>query len=200
MTGREHLDVDLPCGRHFKYRDLVECGKTWREHAVRGEAIDNLPSQRDSLRALRELCLEILDPVIETFGRIELTYGFSSLRLARRVPGGIAPALDQHAAHETGRTGRPVCRRLGAAVDFRIPGISSLLVARWIVDRLPFDRLYYYGARRPLHVSVGPDQSRAVVVMATTPDGRRFPKATGAAALATPGDPRKSKRRATVRS
>jgi hypothetical protein len=38
-------------------------------------------------------------------------------------------------------------------------------VARFIVERLPFDRLYIYGSDRPLHVSVGPQQAGAIFEM-----------------------------------
>ena len=42
--------------------------------------------------------------------------------------------------------------------------------------RLPFDRLYFYGADRPVHVSVGPEEARAVVSMLLGPSGRRVPQ------------------------
>jgi hypothetical protein len=44
-----------------------------------------------------------LDPVIDWFGMIELTYGFCSPALARQVSGRIDPKRDQHAAHERNR-------------------------------------------------------------------------------------------------
>jgi hypothetical protein len=52
---------------------------------------------------------------INGFSMVRLTYGFCSPELARAIPGRIDPRLDQHAAHERNRLGRP---RLGAAVDF----------------------------------------------------------------------------------
>jgi hypothetical protein len=39
------------------------------------------------------------------------------------------------------------------ACDFEIPGIEPLTVAKWIVRNVKFDRLYYYGDNRPIHVS-----------------------------------------------
>jgi hypothetical protein len=50
--------------------------------------------------------------VIDYFGMIELTYGFCSPQLAGHIPGRIAPALDQHAAHERNAKGKVVCSRL----------------------------------------------------------------------------------------
>jgi hypothetical protein len=58
----------------------------------------------------------VLDPVIEWFGMIRLTYGFCSPALARaiRARGGgpIDPKRDQHAAHEHNRLGNRVCERV----------------------------------------------------------------------------------------
>ena len=34
-------------------------------------------------------------------------------------------------------------------------------VADWIIENLPFDRLYFYGSDRPIHVSFGPSNQRA---------------------------------------
>lgn len=51
-----------------------------------------------------------------------------------------------------------------------------LEVAQWIVENTPFDRLYFYGADKPLHVSVGPEQSRAIVLMLPGKSGRLVPK------------------------
>jgi hypothetical protein len=63
---------------------------------------------------------------------IELTYGFCSPELARRIPGRIAPALDQHAAHERNARGKAVCPRLGAAVDFIVTDENMREVADWM--------------------------------------------------------------------
>jgi hypothetical protein len=61
----------------------------------------------------------VLDPVIDDFCMIRLTYGISSAALARQIPGRISPNLDQSAPHELNGLGKPLCPRLGAAVDFR---------------------------------------------------------------------------------
>jgi hypothetical protein len=44
-----------------------------------------------------------------------------------------------------------------------------------VAARLPFDRLYFYGTDRPIHVSVGPEEARGVVSMLQGPSGRRVP-------------------------
>jgi hypothetical protein len=118
------------------------------------------------------LAVRVLDPVLDYFGMIRLDYGFCSPELAREIPGRIDPKRDQHAACEPNRRGRPVCDRLGAAVDFIVEDESMLEVAPWIVANTPFDRLYFYGDDLPLHVSCGPEQSRQVVRMVAGKSGR----------------------------
>lgn len=126
--------------------------------------------------ALLDLARNILDPVIDYFGMIRLTYGFCSPALARRIPGRIDPKRDQHAAHELNRQGHPVCQRRGAAVDFFIDDENMREVAQWIVANTPFDRLYFYGEDLPIHVSFGPNHHRQIVCMVTTPSGRLAPR------------------------
>ena len=82
---------------------------------------------------------------------MRLTYGFSSPELARQIEGRIAPKLDQHAACELNRKGAPVCRRLGAAVDFIVEDENMEEVARWIINNLSFDRLYSVFIINQLH-------------------------------------------------
>lgn len=163
-------DLDRQCGRHVRFRDLIEAGETWRRVRV-----PNLPEQPSTVAALQQLAGEVLDPVINKFGPIEITYGFASRELTRHVPNRIAPSLDQHAGHEIRDDGQPICPRLGQAADFRVPGLCSGAVAAWIGAKLPFDRLYFYGPDRPIHVSIGPEDTRGVISMLPGPSGRRIP-------------------------
>jgi hypothetical protein len=101
--------LDAPCGRYLSYRQLIECGETQQR-----TRLANLPKDPDTFTALYELAINVLDPIIEYFGSIKLTYGFCSPELSRAISGGIAPSLDQHAAHEKNRKGSYVCPRLGA--------------------------------------------------------------------------------------
>lgn len=165
-------DLDQRCGLHLSFRDLVEAGETWRRTRVA-----NIPQQPETVAALRRLAEEILDPVIIKFGRLKVTYGFASPALTKRIPRHIDPVRDQHAGHELKSDGSPVCPRLGQAADFWVEGACSGQIAGWIASTLPFDRLYFYGRDRPLHVSVGPQESRSVVVMMPGPSGRRIPRA-----------------------
>jgi hypothetical protein len=166
------LDLDTPCGRYLRLRDLIEAGETWRESRT-----SNLPEQAETITALHRLAADIIDPVISEFGHPEITYGFASHALTRLIPGRIDPSRDQHAGHERKSDGTPICPRLGQAVDFRVLGMCSGRIAAWIAHHLPFDRMYFYGPESPLHVSVGPEEKRMVVTMMVKgPSGRRVPQ------------------------
>ncbi len=165
-------DLDSPCGRYLTFRDLIQCGETWERLRI-----DNRPIQFSSYNALADLCTFILDPVIEYFGMVKLTYGFSSRELTKNIKARIAPKLDQHAAHELDRRGQPICNRLGAAADFLVEDEDMYLVAIWVFENTPFDRLYFYGPTRPIHVSYSENNSRSAYWMKDTQAGRLIPTA-----------------------
>ena len=169
--GRWKPGLDDPCGRFLTYRDLIECGETQE-----ATGIANLPEQIESYDALLGLAENVLDPVIDWFGMIQLTFGFCSPALARKIPGRIDPKRDQHAAHERNRLGNLVCDRLGAAADFLVTDEDMLDVARWVVQHTPFDRLYFYGNDLPIHVSFHPEPHGQVVMMTATATGRLVPR------------------------
>jgi DNA phosphorothioation-associated putative methyltransferase len=164
-------ELDDRCGQRFTFRDLVECSDTWKK-----TRIDNSPRSAESYNALADLTRFILDPVVDYYGAIKLTYGFCSRRLGKLILKGVAPELDQHAAYELTRTGRFVCNRGGAAVDFVVQDEDMTGVAEWIVQNLPFDRLYFYGADRPIHISYGPEQKGDFITVREHA-GRRVPSA-----------------------
>ncbi|MET3393542.1 DNA phosphorothioation-associated putative methyltransferase [Variovorax sp. 1140] len=163
--------IDEKCGAHFTYRSLIECGETQRR-----TGLSNVPFNPETYNALLDLCTQLLDPIIEYFGPIRLTYGFSSAELARHIGRGIAPKLDQHIACEHGRTGKLVCVRGGAACDFIVDDEDMREVAHWICATLPFDRMYFYGVDRPIHLSYSTAQSREAFEMVRTSAGRLMPR------------------------
>ena len=152
--------LDDSCGKYLTFRDLIECGETQGR-----TGIDNHPKEPETYEALWRLTTKVLDPVMDYFGGIRLTYGFCSAELGRSIKQNIAPKLDQHAACEKNRRGNYICSRLGAAVDFIIQDESMLEVAAWIAENTPFDRMYIYGDDCPLHVSVGPEMKGEIVFM-----------------------------------
>lgn len=163
--------LDDACGQRWRYRDLIETGETWYRLKPK-----NVPSSPETYAAIRTLCAELLDPVADAFGIPVLTYGFASPALTKHIPARIYPRLDQHAGCEHGQNGRPICRRFGQAVDFFVPDVSSGVVAAWIEEKVRFDRLYFYGPDRSLHVSIGPECRGAVVTMFAGPSGRLMPQ------------------------
>ena len=80
---------------------------------------------------------QVLDPVMDYFGGIQLTYGFCSPELTKHINGSIDPKRDQHAAHELNTRGNLICERKGAACDFIVPDENMLEVAQWIVQNTP---------------------------------------------------------------
>lgn len=163
-------NLDEQCGKHFTFRDFIACGETQAKTGV-----PNIPEQVETYLALTRLATFVLDPVIDYFGPILLTYGFCSQELAKHIPGRTAPALDQHAGHELNTRKQPICKRLGAAVDFLVTDENMREVAQWIVQHTPFDRLYFYGDDKPLHVSYGPENKREIVLMKRSEKGRLVP-------------------------
>ena len=171
------VDLDGACSRHFKWRDLLHCGETWQRLSQEGGgAYTNLPKQRETWKGLRQLATQLLDPLVDRFGPLQLTYAFAGKELTRHIRERIAPKLDQHAGSELDRNGRLLCPRRGQAVDLQVAGVPTDQVMAWIRAQLPFDRLYFYGIDRPLHVSVGPELKRQVVLMLPGPSGRRVPR------------------------
>lgn len=171
VRSRRIPALDEPCGQHFIYRTFIECGETQER-----TGIANFPKEPDSYTALFEVATKVLDPIIEYFGMVRLTYGFCSPELAKHINGRVAPKLDQHAAHERNRLGKPICERLGAAVDFLVEDEDMLDVAKWIAENILFDRMYIYGPDRPIHISYGPQMMRQVTFMLPTATTSRMPK------------------------
>ena len=140
----------------------------------------NSPKDPRTISAIKELATTILDPVVDQFGDIKLTYGFCSNELLRQIKKRpkprIAPQLDQHAGYEVNSKNTPICKRKGFACDFYAINIDSLLIAQWIVKHLEFDSLYFYGKNRPIHISIGPENKRAITQIEKSPTGRRIPK------------------------
>lgn len=172
MTNEiEHALRARNLSQRFSAFDLCCAGETW----VRTR-IDNRPKQCESWQSLQQLCETILEPVTDRFGCPRISYGFASPELIRQIPERIAPTRDQHAGHELNRHNKPVCERLGQAVDFEIIGQNMAQVAQWVATHLPYDRLYFYGTNKPLHVSVGPERSGQLIAMLPSVNGRRTPR------------------------
>lgn len=163
-----HLDDQ--CGRYFKYRDFIECGETQKK-----TKLPNLPKNPQSYTALYDLATSVLDPIIDYYGMIKLTYGFCSHELCRKIDKRVAPKLDQHCSFEKNSKGKYICEKGGAAVDFIVCDEDSLSVARWIQQNISFDKLYVYGADKPLHISFNHPQDNKTYLIKRE-SGRSMPR------------------------
>lgn len=163
--------ADQTCGRYLRFRDLIECGEAQAKYHL-----DNLPREPESFNALYDLACHVLDPVIEYFGMVKLTFGFCSPELATKIEGRIAPKLDQHAAHERNRQGHVICDRRGAACDFLVVDGDMAEVVEWMIANVNFDRIYFYGRDRPVHVSYSQRPTQQVIDMEKLPNGKQVPR------------------------
>lgn len=163
--------LDSPCGVNFTYRDFVECGETQLKLGC-----TNIPKLPETFNALHGLATRLLDPLIDYFGAIKLTYGFCSHELGKHIKERVAPKLDQHAAEERKPEGSLICNRRGAACDFFVEDEDMREVADWAVKNLPFDRLYFYGSDRPVHISWSPTPSLKAFEMRPTNGGKLMPR------------------------
>ena len=146
-----------------------------------GIEVKNEPVQRETFEQIDLLRRNIFIPIHNTFNQpIILTYGFAGLDLIRHIrknaSPSIAPRLDQHAGCELKKDGTLICSRGGFAVDFFLQGTNSLSVGQWIVSNCDFDRLYFYGEQRPIHVSVGPEKKRQIVQVHTYDGLKKIPR------------------------
>lgn len=101
--------LDEPCGANFTYRSFIECGTTQKQLGIK-----NLPLNPESYNALYDLATKVLDPLIEYFGSIRLTYGFCSTESVVTSPSASPPnvtsmphvkldAQESPFVHEAGR-------------------------------------------------------------------------------------------------
>lgn len=179
MTIPKNFSFDQKCSKFFTYQDFFECSDTFKKVEC-----SNLPRQGDTIKAIAALAVNIMDKVVEEFGNLQLTYGFCSPELSKVIPKNIYPKLDQHAGHEIKKNGMHICERLGFASDFIVPDVSSLIVGRYIVSNLEFDRLYFYGGNSPIHVSLTDSPVRSIVLMNMHGD-RRVPQVVSEAKFLT---------------
>ncbi|VWX37420.1 Peptidase M15A [Limnobacter sp. 130] len=141
-------DVGAPCGRYLMFRDFFLCGETQAKFQI-----FNLPKQVETYRAYYLLAKNVLDPLIDYFGPIKLTYGFCGSKLRPLIKKRVSHDRDQHASFEKKRNGEFVCSRGGAACDFIVEHEDMYEVAEWVAGNTPVDRLYFHGSDRPIHIS-----------------------------------------------
>ena len=86
--------------------------------------IKNLPDE-ESTQNLGSTCEEILEPVRRHYGKpIAPSSGYRCLALNRAL------GSSDRSQHTTGQ-----------AVDFEVPGVANMDLARWIMDNVDYDQL-----------------------------------------------------------
>src|SRR5262245_20465809 len=163
---------------------FLHCCETWHVHAQAGTMIANRPKEPETWEAIRQMQSQLLAPLEERYGVVTLTYGFAGPEQLKAVKlraqkGGwlpnISPIGDQHAGHERSLQGKRICKRDGIAVDLRVPGHSSEDVANWVIENLPFDRIYLYDGDKPFHLSWSPKPVGQVIRMKQAKSGFLYP-------------------------
>jgi len=143
--------------------------------------INNLPNEAESIRALIMLIELILKPVSKKFGSLKITYGFVSSTLNKLIqkqnPSGTCPLRDQHSSAEKNQLGNAICKRSGVACDFIVEGFENNMdmILIYIVSELNFDKIYFYGKDKPIHISTNSEPAKHLQVMALSEKGRRIP-------------------------
>ena len=166
-----NLNLEDLCSEFFSLYDLICAGET-----ASSSPLDNLPQEQQTVDALTSLASAILDPITRNFERPQLTYAFSGPTNIAKIKKNIAPRVDQHASFERQRNGKRICDFDGAAADFQVRVRSSTLVAQYIIEKLDFDAIYFYGKNRPIHVSWSQSPRKLVVEMKfNTAHQRHFP-------------------------
>lgn len=148
------------------------------KHAI---TLDNTPKEIESIKSTIMMIETVLLPICKKFGNVNITYGFVSSELNKYIQkassSGTYPSIDQHAASELNNVNKHICKRHGLACDFILSGYEERMeeVMLFIVKNLSFDKVYFYGNDRPLHVSVGNESERHLQIMNVSDKGRRIP-------------------------
>ena len=165
------MNINDKCSKYFSYIDFIECSDTQKKVQV-----DNSPKELKTYEAISYLAKTIMDPIVEKYGQPQITYGLCSHNLQKHIKKSVAPSLDQHAGNERNSKGNLICPRGGFAVDFKIEKIPTDILACYIVKNLDFDRLYFYGSDRPVHLSATQGISNQAIVIFRNTKNRRTPK------------------------
>jgi hypothetical protein len=134
---------DVRVGKYFVLSDFL-----YSRTAI-VEGIPNVPLGFDGpeVAGIRGLCAHILDPVVEQFGPVSITFGYCSAALWRRMYGANANLSDLH-------TFKPKQGGIGGAVDIVIHHHEDARpVMRWIKENCIYDRLIAYPGSRILCVA-----------------------------------------------
>lgn len=108
----------MKLSEHFSLWELTKSQMADRHN------IKNLPD-KESIQNLKVICTSILEPVRRHYGKpIAPSSGYRCLALNREL------GSSDRSQHTTGQ-----------AVDFEVPGVANMDLARWIMDNVDYDQL-----------------------------------------------------------
>ncbi|MFN6538306.1 MAG: hypothetical protein RM021_018425 [Nostoc sp. EkiNYC01] len=126
---------DVRVGKHFMLSDFL-----YSQTAIT-KGIPNCPSSWTGVevQGLKGLCKHILDPVVENFGPVSVTFGFCSLQLWKHWYPSVENPLALHLF-------RPPQGGIGGAADILIHShpTNPRPVFNWIRQNCTYDRLIMY--------------------------------------------------------
>ena len=151
-------------------------GKINRVRQLKGKkiAVGEFRMVDNKSTELATLIANLLEVALSNQTDLELVSRSDLCQVIRENKLWVSDQFDPQAAKKMGNFSQ---------ADFLVPGVDSREVARWIAESAAFDRLYFYDPDRPLHVSVGPENTRQVVYMRRTTSGRRVPRVVAAGKL-----------------
>ena len=137
------MSTPVRLSKHFTLAEMTKSQTALRR------GIKNTPSEGHT-SCLRAVCENILEPVREHYGvPIAPSSGYRSPALCEAIG---SSKNSQHAK--------------GQAVDFEVPGVANVELARWLIDNVEFDQLIleYYDPNDPaagwVHCSYNPIHNR----------------------------------------
>lgn len=140
--GRERLSPNFLM-RDFLYSEIAAT-----------EGILNAPDDPElALQTGKRLCVDLLDPIQDRFGRIAIRSAYRSCSVNVRgneIGANCARNEANYAAHiwdrrdADGRAGATACIVLPRIADYCSAGGDWRALAWWIHDRLPYSSLYFF--------------------------------------------------------
>lgn len=126
------------------------------------DGIDNTPGEVE-IDNLRDLCINVLEPIREVFGPIIVTSGYRCLALNKAIGSSI------NSQHIEGR-----------AADIILPNHRLETVINWAIKNTAFDQaIREFPPRGWIHISFDPARDRRQGMLATAENGRTVYKLQG---------------------
>ena len=128
---------DVQVGKHFMVSDFL-----YSQTAIMSGVPNCPPLDGAEVAGMRGLCKAILDPVVEQFGSLSITFAYCSPELWHYWYGEKGSTNDLH-------TFRPRRGAVGGAADILIHALQDPRPAlNWIRDNCTYDRLILYPGSR----------------------------------------------------